>query len=196
MEFGLPWTRQEHRGTDGLRQRARGMVAAAGLFLAALAAGPAQAASGPGVVPRGVWLMENGKAAVEFYRCEPRTDRLCGRLLWGRPDQFPDGTTRDRRNPDPKLKDRELCGAPVVWDLRWKGGTGETGEWGGGHVYDPTSGETYGARMEIQAPDRLRVRGYILGIAWLGKSQTWRPAPPEIMAALCTAPLAERVTAG
>lgn len=156
----------------------------------------ATAASGPGLVPQGVWLMENGKAAVEFYRCEPRHDRLCGRLMWGRPDQFPDGTTQDRRNPDPKLRDRDLCGQAVVWDLRWKGGGGDTGEWGGGHVYDPTSGETYGARLEIQGPDRLRVRGYILGITWLGKSQTWRPAPADIMGKLCTKPLAEQVAAG
>lgn len=170
------------------------VACAAGVALA-LAAAPAQAASGPGLVPQGVWLMQNGKAAVEFYRCEPGGDRLCGRLLWGRPDQYPADDPTDFRNPDAELRKRALCGLPVVWDLRWRGGEGDRGEWGGGQVYDPTSGETYGAKMEIKGPDELRVRGYILGISLLGKSQTWRPAPPDIMAQLCARPLADPAAA-
>jgi uncharacterized protein (DUF2147 family) len=154
------------------------------LISAVLITGPAAAAPSrddPPQVPAGIWLMQNGKAAVEFYRCG---EELCGRLRWGRPDQFPDGSTKDRRNPDKAKQDRELCETPVIWGLEWRG----RGEWGNGAVYDPTSGETYGAKIKIESPESLKVRGYVLGISLLGKSQVWRPAPPEILASLCKRP--------
>lgn len=143
-------------------------LAAALLMPAALAGSAADAP----VVPQGVWMMQNGKAAVEFYACDTS---LCGRLVWGRPDQYPDGIARDRRNPDPGRRDRDLCGLRVIWGLDWQGG----GDWTGGRVYDPTSGETYGARLRVEGPQRLRVRGYV-GIPWIGRSQTWQPAPPDL----------------
>ncbi len=132
-------------------------------------------AAGAQEVPKGVWMLQNGKAAVSFHPCGKKGEELCGTLVWGRKDQYPDGQTKDVRNPDPKLRGRELCGAEVVWGLEWEG----DGTWSGGRVYDPHSGKTYGARLEILGPERLKVRGYI-GIPWIGKTQNWKPAPPDL----------------
>ncbi|MFC7333851.1 DUF2147 domain-containing protein [Rhodocista pekingensis] len=169
----------QHRGCGPARQWRPARVAHA-LAPAALLAGVALLAPPPAVadpadgaaVPRGVWMMQNGKAAVEFFACGAS---LCGRLVWGRPDQYPDGVAKDRRNPDPALRDRDLCGLTVIWGLERDGAD----DWTGGRVYDPSSGETYGARVHVQGPQRLRVRGYV-GIPWFGRSQTWQPAPPDL----------------
>ena len=46
-------------------------------------------------------------------------------------------------------------------------------EWGGGSIYNPTSGKTYNSYMKLEG-NKLQVRGYI-GKAWmgLGKTATW-----------------------
>ncbi|WP_114394640.1 DUF2147 domain-containing protein [Oleisolibacter albus] len=137
-------------------------------------AGPATAiAASPGAtMPSGIWIMQNGKAAVELMPCAGAGRSLCGRLVWGRADQWPQGQRRDINNMDPALRGRDLCHAPIIWGLEPEG----DGEWGGGRVYDPHSGRVYRARLTAQGPDRLTVRGYI-AIPWIGKSQTWTPAP-------------------
>jgi uncharacterized protein (DUF2147 family) len=119
-------------------------------------------------------MRDGGKAAVELYSCG--AGELCGRLVWGRPDLWPPGGAHlDARNPDPALRDRPLCRLTVIWGLRPAGG----GSWGGGWVYDPESGSTYDAELQVLAPDAMRVRGYRF-LTLLGKSQLWRPAPPDL----------------
>jgi len=151
---------------------------AAGLLCLAHTA-PAAAQENP-PVPDGVWMKPNGKAAVELYLCEG--EKLCGRLMWARPSEYPEGQRRDIRNPDPSLRDRDLCGAVIIWGLEYAG----DGQWEDGWVYDPSRGRTFNAELTIQGPDDLKVRGYKY-TTLLGKTQDWVPAPADLD--LCTRPL-------
>ncbi len=81
--------------------------------------------------------------------------------------------TTDMYNPNPKLRNRSLCGLKI--------GSGFTlrspNDASNGTLYDPKSGRTY--HGTITAKDtRLELRGYI-GIPLFGRSQTWkRPDHP------------------
>ncbi len=42
----------------------------------------------------------------------------------------------------------------------------------GGTIYDPKTGKTYCGSMTVNG-NELKLRGYICGWSWLGRSTTW-----------------------
>ena len=65
------------------------------------------------------------------------------------------------------LRERELCGLNVIWDLRPTG----PDAWDGGRFYNPDSGQTYDVKMQLTAPDTLEARFY-QGASFLGQTKT------------------------
>lgn len=66
-------------------------------------------------------------------------------------------------------KNKPIQGLEIMWGLKADGG-----EWSGGFVLDPESGNEYRCYVEVlDGGQRLKVRGY-LGIALLGRTQYWR----------------------
>jgi len=119
--------------------------------------------------PQGVWLID-GEAAVQIFDCE---GKLCGRILFLESPHNPQGELkRDKRNPDPALRERELCGLNVIWDLRPAG----PDHWEGGRFYNPDSGKTYDVKMELTASDALEARFY-QGASFLGQTKTLSRIP-------------------
>lgn len=119
--------------------------------------------------PTGLWWAEGGFAQVEIRRCEE--DALCGEVVWLRHPFDEHGCPlRDEENPDPDLRSRSVVGLEILRGLEVSGQ--EPGEWGGGEIYDPESGRTYSAVVEMDGADRLSVRGYV-GIRLLGRTTTW-----------------------
>jgi len=56
----------------------------------------------------------------------------------------------------------------VLWGLKEK-----NGEWKGGKVLDPDTGNVYRCKLAVSEDgEKARVRGYI-GISLLGRTQTW-----------------------
>jgi uncharacterized protein (DUF2147 family) len=118
--------------------------------------------------PTGLWWAEGGFAQVEVRNCG---DGLCGQIVWLRhPFDAHGCELRDAENPDPALRNRPVLGMEILRDLR--ASPDGSNEWNGGEIYDPSSGRSYGAVLEMDDPDRLRVRGY-LGIRFLGRTTTW-----------------------
>jgi uncharacterized protein (DUF2147 family) len=72
-------------------------------------------------------------------------------------------------------KNKPVIGMEILWGL--KPVSGKPGQWSGGQVLDPDSGNIYSARLTV-SPDgqTLTLRGFI-GVAALGRSQTWKRAP-------------------
>jgi uncharacterized protein (DUF2147 family) len=134
------------------------------LLLASTMAGFANAHTASAEVPKGVWLIEE-KAAVQIFECN---GLLCGRILWLRtPHDSQRQLKRDKKNPDPALRQRELCGLTVLWDLRSTG----PNHWDDGRFYYPDSGKTYNVKMELTSSDALVARFY-LGASVLGETKT------------------------
>lgn len=127
-------------------------------LLAAHAAAGAQSAEA--LLP-GVWLTEGGQGRIELFRGE---DGLyAGRVVSGSEEGL-----KDAHNPDPALRNRPVKGLVILSGFRFEGG----GRFVDGRIYDPSSGNTYRARLTLIDRDTLRLRGYI-GIPLLGGSQTW-----------------------
>jgi uncharacterized protein (DUF2147 family) len=138
------------------------------LFVCAMAgisfAPPASAGA-----PQGVWLID-GQAAVQIFDCK---GMLCGRILYLQAPHNPQGELkRDKKNPDPALRQRELCGLNVIWNLRQT----SPDHWEGGRFYNPDSGNTYDVKMELTASNALEARFY-QGASFLGETKTLSRIP-------------------
>jgi uncharacterized protein (DUF2147 family) len=69
-----------------------------------------------------------------------------------------------------RFEGRDLRGETIVTGLRRRG---NRNEWSGGRITDPKNGRTYNLSVSMDGPNRLRLRGYVLGIRALGRTQTW-----------------------
>lgn len=115
---------------------------------------------------QGLWLVQEGDATV---RIEVYRGALCGRIAWVRDSLDQGQLRRDRKNPNPALRDRVMRDLVIVSELavtsadstRWKG-----------RVYDPRSGRTYAARLTLESPERLKLRGYV-AVPLLGRTARW-----------------------
>ena len=106
----------------------------------------------------GKWITGDGDGVVEIYESNGKVN---GKVVW-----LEKGSdTRDKRNPDPALKNRKLIGIDLLSGLVKKDNKYE-----GGKVYDPKSGKTYKCSIWLDGKE-LKVRGY-LGV--FHGTQTWK----------------------
>lgn len=118
---------------------------------------------------QGVWLID-GKAAVQMFDCE---GLLCGRIRWLRNARDPqDQAVRDKNNPEPELRQRQLCGLTIISGMR----PTDPNHWEGGSFYNPDDGKTYGVSAELKSADVLIARIYA-GIPALGETKTLQRVP-------------------
>ena len=125
---------------------------------------------------QGYWLSEEGTAQIELAPCEPGSDTICGEIVWLEDPLDDDGEPlRDVNNDDPELRDREIVGLEMVWDM--EPDSGRESRWSGGRIYDPESGNTYRARMDLgEDGETLDLRGYV-GLPAFGRTSTWTREP-------------------
>jgi uncharacterized protein (DUF2147 family) len=117
--------------------------------------------------PLGIWLTADGESHIRIAHCG---QALCGDVVWLREPADRYGNPYvDTNNPNPSLRDRQLLGMTIFFDLL---PTSPGDEWRG-RVYNPKDGDTYLAFISIQSEQRLKVRGCVLGGA-ICSSQTWR----------------------
>ena len=130
----------------------------------------------PGV-PEGVWLID-GRAAVQTYDC---AGLMCGRIIWLKVPRNPLGQLdRDKHNPDPNLRQRQLCGLTMLRDLRPAG----PGRWSDGWFYNPDDGKTYRVSAQLASNDVMTARIYV-GAPLLGKTKTLVRVPHGVSAGWC-----------
>jgi uncharacterized protein (DUF2147 family) len=129
----------------------------------------------------GLWMTDDGDGAVEIRPCG---NELCGYIHAMLRLPHPERPALDDRNTNAALRRRPLCGLQVIGGLH----AVASGQWGGGWIYDPKAGKTYGLELTLQ--DRqLSVHGTLQG-TFLGRTVTWsRPTAPP---AKCVAPRPQR----
>ena len=119
--------------------------------------------------PTGYWrtIDDETHEAKSIVRITEERGELKGKVvtLLNRKGEDPnpvcDGCPGDR-------KDQPIKGMTILWGLERDGG-----EWSGGTILDPESGDTYDAKLELkEGGEKLDVRGYI-GFSMLGRTQTW-----------------------
>ena len=159
------------------------MRTAVAVTLGLLAVASVSATAAPSGSPLGDWLDQTKKAVIHVGPCADAAQALCGQITWLREPTLPDGKPkRDVNNTDPALRNRPICGLPMLGGFT---PDTEPGKWKGGRIYDPESGKTYESTMRVDPDGTLRVRGYVM-VAMFGKSQTWTRPPGPLPA--CTPP--------
>lgn len=113
----------------------------------------------------GLWLSENKDGKIEVYKSG---DKYYGKLVWGKTMYEADGRTsrKDEKNDDEKLRSRNLKDMVILTDFNF-----DDGQYKGGKIYDPQSGNTYSCNMKLK-DDKLSIRGYV-GISLFGRSSSW-----------------------
>lgn len=138
-------------------------VAAAIASLVLVTAAPVQAEAGDAIVA--TWLTSNGEAKIHFAK---EGSDYVGRVVWLKTPNNKDGQpVTDEKNPDAKLRTRQMMGAAIVWGMHFDGK-----EYVDGRLYDPESGSTYKGKATVESADKLTLRGYV-GIPIFGRSDSW-----------------------
>ncbi len=122
----------------------------------------------------GVWYDDTGRGAVKIEICTPTT--LCAKIYWLKEKTSADSGKPlvDRLNPEPSMRNRPICGLPVMGDLV-KIDSGFDNGW----IYDPKAGKSYSVALDLVDADTLKVTGY-KGMRFLGKSFIWTRAPVDL----------------
>jgi uncharacterized protein (DUF2147 family) len=117
----------------------------------------------------GVWLMGT-KVAIQMFDC---SGLQCGRVIWLNDPLDAQGLLkRDTKNPDPALRQRQVCGPTIIWNLHTSG----LNRWEGGWFYNPDDGRTYRTSMELKSADLIIARIY-LGLPIFGETRTLGRVP-------------------
>ena len=107
--------------------------------------------------PVGIWSTANGHGVIAIEQCG---DVLCGRIV---------GIDRAPTEPMPTdVNGRSQCGLTIIKDEK----PAADGTWLG-QITDPRDGDTYHAKLWLDAGGNLNLRGFI-GIPLLGSTQIWR----------------------
>jgi uncharacterized protein (DUF2147 family) len=109
----------------------------------------------------GLWLNDDHKGLVRIAPCG---GKLCGTIARV-VDNDPNAPKTDIHNGNPALRKRPILGLPVLTGFEGSGGS-----WKNGRAYDPESGKSYKAYLELQPDGSLKVTGCVLFIC---ESRRW-----------------------
>jgi uncharacterized protein (DUF2147 family) len=127
-------------------------------------------------VPPGIWLMDS-KVAIQIFDC---SGMLCGRVIWLKAPLDAQGLLkRDKLNPNPELRERQVCGPTIIWNAHYV-----DPRWRDGWFYNPDDGATYRVAQNLQSDDVIVARVYV-GIPIFGETKTLIRVPMGIGAGWC-----------
>lgn len=117
----------------------------------------------------GVWWNEEKTSRVEVYE---QNGKIYGKVVWLKDNTNPDGSSPrlDNMNPETSLQKRPVIGIRILKNLEWDA---DDNEWDDGEIYDPKSGKTYSCYAKLQKDGKLYLKGYVLGMPFLGRSTLW-----------------------
>jgi uncharacterized protein (DUF2147 family) len=114
--------------------------------------------------PLGVWRYQDGR-----FQIYEDNGKLSGKVVSIDKPVAPNGEeAKDIHNPDPSKRDRPIQGLVFMQGFIPTG----NGKWEHGTVYDPYTGSTYSATLELEGKDKLKVRGYVL-VSLIGRTVEW-----------------------
>lgn len=120
----------------------------------------------------GVWWNAEKTSKIEVSE---ENGKFVGTVIFIIPEKYVNGQPqKDDQNPDVKLRSRSRLGLQILSGLKYNAGDKE---WQGGRIYDPNSGKTYDCFAWFgKDANTLSIKGYVVGIKWLGRSTVWTRA--------------------
>lgn len=116
----------------------------------------------------GVWWNEEKTSKIEI---EKKDGKFIGTIVYVIPENYENGEPpKDDENPDESLRNRSILGLQILEGLDYNS---KKEEWENGEIYDPKSGNTYDCYAWLENDDLLKLKGFVGGIRWLGRSSEW-----------------------
>ncbi len=120
----------------------------------------------------GLWLDDEGKAAVEVKGCGAE---LCGNIVWLKEPLDAKGKPwTDALNPDTGKRGRPVCGLQIIGGLKHDG----KGQWQDGWIYDPEDGKNFNLELSLSDANTLKLFAYA-GIRMLSETMLWKRLPND-----------------
>lgn len=118
--------------------------------------------------PTGFWYTEGQRAKVELAPCG---NAICGKIISLKEPIDPETKQPklDKHNPDEGKRNQPLIGMQNISGFKHEGDH----KWSDGEIYDPKEGKTYSGYFTMTDPNKIELRGYVLGIPLFGKTQEW-----------------------
>lgn len=111
----------------------------------------------------GIWFNEDRTNKIEIYKTK---DSYSGKVVWiSQLDGHPGTQPKDKHNPNPDLRSRNIMGMDIMTGLRY-----EEGKWIKGTIYSPKRGVYANCKVELLSKNRLKLFVSKSGIT---KTQTW-----------------------
>ena len=116
----------------------------------------------------GIWWNEEKTSKIEV---EKKDGKYVGTIVYMIPEKYEDGQPpKDDENPDESLQSRSIVGIQILSNFEYNA---KDKEWKEGSIYDPKSGKTYDCYGWMESDDLLKLKGFVAGIRWMGKSSEW-----------------------
>lgn len=117
----------------------------------------------------GVWLNQEKTSRVEVFE---ENGKIFGKVVWLENNKNKDGSSprTDYNNPKTELQKNKLIGTRILKNLQWDAAESE---WSKGEIYDPKTGKKYSCFAVLQKDGKLFIKGFVLGMSFIGKSTLW-----------------------
>lgn len=152
-----------------------------------IVSGKAFASNPDDIIGKWLYLNEKGEQVnIEVYK---EGNLYYGKIVWlqvpnytaeyleeeGHPEKDNpniklDGPKIDYKNPDPARRNDPVIGLVILKGVKYDA---DDDEWSDGFVYKADEGKTYTCYVKLVEADKLKLKGYILGMPWLGKTRYW-----------------------
>lgn len=109
----------------------------------------------------GNWISEDGKGIIKIYKSQ-ESNKYFGKIIWLREPLDSDG------NPIIDVNGNAVLNMVNLKDFMFEGGY-----WKDGTVYDPESGKKYYSILSLINTNKLKLRGSIDPMGWIGKTTYW-----------------------
>ncbi len=120
---------------------------------------------------RGTYWNADKTAHIRIYRA--KNGKYYGKIEHlVEPNDASGNPKKDPNNPDKSLRDRDRLGMVIMKSFEWNE---SEQKWEDGTIYDPNNGKTYDGYMRFEGDDlnTLYLRGYVMGMTWLGRTSEW-----------------------
>ncbi len=116
----------------------------------------------------GVWWNDEKTTKIEVKK---KDGKYIGTIIYMIPEKYENGQPpKDKENPDESLRNRSIVGLQILSGFEYNP---KKNEWKDGSIYDPKSGKTYDCYAWLENDELLKLKGFVGGMRWLGRSSEW-----------------------
>ena len=109
------------------------------------------------------WFNEDQTGKIEIYKAG---ETYSGKIVWlAELEKNPGRSPKDKNNPNPELRNRNILGMDIITGLQYSGG-----KWINGTIYTPKRGIYADCEVELLSNGRLKI---MVSKSGFTKTQIW-----------------------